>query len=146
LVGKDGFDIQNKENKKENTEAELRVYANSEREAISEETPGSIYKLNLDPTHPLAFGYDKNYFGLILQSSDYQYLKDGWNVGVNQEAAPLAGFAGKAAREKLKNSLLFGVQSMGRGTVVYLANDPIFRGFWQNGKLLFGNAVFVVGN
>ena len=58
----------------------------------------------------------------------------------------LAGFAGSKAQEKLKNSLIFGTQDLGRGQVVYLANDPLFRGFWQNGKLLFGNAVFVVGN
>jgi hypothetical protein len=50
------------------------------------------------------------------------------------------------AQEKLKNSLIWGVQEMGRGNVVYLANNPLFRGFWQNGKLLFGNAVFVLGN
>ena len=41
---------------------------------------------------------------------------------------------------------VIGTQDLGRGQVVYLASDPLFRGFWQNGKLLFGNAVFVVGN
>jgi len=35
---------------------------------------------------------------------------------------------------------------MGRGNVVYLADNPLFRAFWHNGKLLFGNAVFIVGN
>jgi hypothetical protein len=39
-----------------------------------------------------------------------------------------------------------GVQTMGRGSVVYLADDPLFRGFWYNGQLLFSNAVFMVGN
>ena len=29
--------------------------------------------------------------------------------------------------------------------VVYLVDDPLFRSFWQNGKLLFSNAVFMVG-
>jgi hypothetical protein len=36
------------------------------------------------------------------------------------------------------------VQPMGRGSVVYLADDPLFRMFWQNGKLLFANAIFMV--
>ena len=57
----------------------------------------------------------------------------------------IPGF-GMEAQEKLKNSMIFGTQDFGRGQIVYLANDPIFRGFWQNGKLLFGNAVFIVGN
>jgi hypothetical protein len=28
---------------------------------------------------------------------------------------------------------------------VYMADDPLFRSFWENGKLLFCNAVFLVG-
>jgi hypothetical protein len=34
---------------------------------------------------------------------------------------------------------------MGRGSVVYMVDDPLFRSFWENGKLLFSNAVFMVG-
>ena len=45
----------------------------------------------------------------------------------------------------MKNTLLFGVQNMGRGEVIYLLDDLLFRGFWYNGRLLFGNAVFLVG-
>ena len=42
--------------------------------------------------------------------------------------------------------MVFGVENMGRGHVIYLADNPLFRAFWYNGKLLFGNAVFIVGN
>jgi hypothetical protein len=35
---------------------------------------------------------------------------------------------------------------MGNGAVTIFADDPIFRLFWENGKLLFCNAVFLVGN
>ena len=148
LAGKDGFELKHKdEDKKKETDAsKLKIFANAERESVSEETPGSIYKLTMDNTHPLAFGYDKTYFSLVLESSDFQYLSDGWNVGVTKNKDLVAGYAGAKAQEKLKNSLIFGTQDLGRGQVVYLANDPVFRGFWQNGKLLFGNAVFVVGN
>ncbi|MEA5258830.1 M14 family metallopeptidase [Arcicella aquatica] len=152
LAGKDGFELKHKEEDKkkdkdkENESAKLKVYANAERESVSEETPGSIYKLSMDNTHPLAFGYDKNYYSLVLETTDFQYLTDGWNVGVTKTKDLVAGYVGVKAQEKLKNSLIFGTQDFGRGQIVYLANDPIFRGFWQNGKLLFGNAVFIVGN
>jgi len=33
---------------------------------------------------------------------------------------------------------------MGRGQVVYLIDNPLYRGFWEQGKLLFANAVFQV--
>jgi len=55
------------------------------------------------------------------------------------------GFVGSKLKDKLKDGLLFGVQDIGRGEVVYLADDPLFRSFWENGKLLFSNAVFMVG-
>jgi Zinc carboxypeptidase len=152
FAGKDGFELKHKEEDKKKDESKekenekLKIYANAERESVSEETPGSIYKLVMDNTNPLAFGYDKNYFSLVLESTDFQYLGSGWNVGVIKEKAIVAGFAGNKAQEKLKNSLIFGTQELGKGQIIYMANDPLFRGFWQNGKLLFGNAVFVVGN
>ena len=154
LAGKDGFELKHKEEDKKKDESKdkdkenekLKIYANAERESVSDETPGSIYKLAMDNTNPLAFGFDKTYFSLVLESSDYQYLSTGWNVGVIKEKAIVAGFVGHKAQDKLKNSLIFGTQELGKGQIIYLANDPIFRGFWQNGKLLFGNAVFVVGN
>ena len=34
------------------------------------------------------------------------------------------------------------VQQMGSGQVVYFVDNPLFRCFWQQGKLLFANAVF----
>jgi hypothetical protein len=68
-----------------------------------------------------------------------------WNVGTVKKDGYVAGFVGQKSKEKIKDGLLIGVQSMGRGSVVYLVDDPIFRSFWENGKLLFGNAVFMVG-
>ena len=129
---------------KESANDDLKVYGNREREFVMEETPGSIFKLTMDNTHPLAFGYDKTYYGLILEASNYAFLKDGWNVGHAGKSAWITGFAGKNARKKLENSLLYGVQDLGRGKVIYMVNNPLFRGFWYNGKLLFGNAVFMV--
>ena len=29
--------------------------------------------------------------------------------------------------------------------IAYMVDDPLFRGFWENGKFLFSNAVFFVG-
>ena len=152
LSGKPDFNIKVKEEEKKkddkakesNPTDDLKQYGNREREFVMEETPGRIYKVTMDNTHPIGFGYDKTYFGLLLEASNYAFLKEGWNVGYTGKNAIVAGFAGKNARKKLENSLIYGVQDMGRGKVIYLVNNPLFRGFWYNGKLLFGNAVFMV--
>jgi hypothetical protein len=152
LAGKEGFELKQKEEDKKDKKDEkktadsLKIYADRERNAVSEETPGSIYRVTMDGTHPLAYGFPNFYHSLVLQTTDYGYLANGWNVGVLKKNDLVAGFAGKSARKKLENTLAFGVQDMGRGQVVYLVNNPLFRGFWYNGKLLFANAVFMTGN
>ncbi len=80
----------------------------------------------------------------MQETHNFDLLKEGWNVGYLKADNYVAGFVGKNAKDKLKTTLSLGVQSLGRGTVVYLADDPLFRGFWYGGKLLFGNAVFMV--
>jgi len=154
LSGKSGFDIKRNnagENKAETTKsraAELLKYANRSRYSISGNNPGSIFRVTMDPTHPLGYGYSDDYYTLKLGTDSYQYLVGDWNVGVIKGAASGAlrsGFIGYKAQQSLDQSLVFGVQDVGRGQVVYMVDNPLFRGFWYNGKLLFGNAVFMVG-
>jgi hypothetical protein len=125
--------------------AAIRKYGENDRSRISDQIPGAIYKIDLDNTHPLAYGYPNFYYILKQDTNLYQFLKDGWNVGTIRKDAYVTGFSGVKVKAKLKDGVLFGVQNMGAGSVVYLSDDPIFRLFWENGKLLFCNAVFVVG-
>src|SRR5699024_7450414 len=124
----------------------VQPFDERQRRQISSLNMGSIYKIALDTSHPLAFGYDSLYFSLKLNADAYRFLEDGWNVGVAGEEAHISGFVGFKAEEKLENTLTCGVQHMGSGTVVYMVDNPLFRGFWHQGKLLMANAVFLVGN
>jgi hypothetical protein len=124
----------------------LRRYEDRERDEIPNFTPGSIYRVELDNSHPLAFGYPSRYYTLRQDDHSYEFLAEGgWNVGVIKKEKPLAGFVGNKLQSRLQDALVFGVQDLGNGNVVYLADDVLFRDFWENGKLLFANAVFLVG-
>ncbi len=72
-------------------------------------------------------------------------MQRGWNVGVLKKDIYAGGFVGSKVKKRLQDSFVFGTQEMGRGQIVYLTNNPLFRAFWHSGKLLFGNAVFMVG-
>jgi hypothetical protein len=126
--------------------AAVKKYAAREEQSLTGSLPGSIYKIELDNTHPLAFGYPDFYYTLKLDVSGYEFLKDGWNVGVMKKDAYVTGFVGSKIKNKVKDGLALGVQEMGSGSVVYFTEDPLFRSFWENGKLLFCNAVFLVGH
>ncbi len=131
--------------KKEDYSA-LKIYEQRERDYVSNITPGSIYKVQIDNTHPLGFGYPNNYYTLKQDDNIYEFIKDGgWNVGILKKDNYVSGFAGVKAKEKLKDGMLFGEKEIGRGRVIILADNPLFRSFWENGKLLFCNAVFMAG-
>lgn len=124
----------------------LMNYENRIREGLKNNNAGAIFKVIMDNSHPLAFGYPGYYYTLKQDERIYEFLKEGgWNVGVIKKENQVSGFVGVTLKEKLKDGLLFGDIEVGRGSIVMLADDPLFRNFWENGKLLFCNAVFMVG-
>jgi hypothetical protein len=124
----------------------LRRFENRDRDELPNVTPGSIYKIELDNSHPLAFGYPGYYYTLKQDDKMYDFIKTGgWNVGVMKKEKQMAGFVGSRLSNKLKDGVVFGVNEVGSGQAIFLADDVLFRSFWENGKLLFSNAVFLVG-
>jgi len=131
---------------KKNPYISLLTFENREKDGLPTTTPGSIYKVDVDNTHPLMYGYPNYYYTLKMDNNVYDFIKEGgWNTGVIKKDNQVAGFVGYKLKTKLKDGLLFGVQDLGRGSISYLSDDVLFRNFWENGKLMFCNAVFLVG-
>ena len=108
-----------------------------EKKQISEITTGSIFEAKLDKTDPLSFGIN-TYYTLKLDSDSYDLLENGGNTFVlDEKASPISGFIGHLAKENQKKSLLFGYENFGYGKVIYFVDNPLFRGFWYNGKQFF---------
>lgn len=149
FAGKEGLALEEKMDEEEEEELSeedlLSTYADRERESMTNYNTGAVYRITLDETHPLAFGYNSQYFSMKTDSDAFAYLKNGWNVGtIRKESDLISGFVGQNAREKLTKTLVFGVEPKGRGALIYMADNPLFRAFWEEGKLLFANAVFMV--
>jgi hypothetical protein len=143
LASESGFSIKKNEfdpPEKSKTEAHI----SRERRNIKNAITGAIFKTKVDNTHPLAFGYNNTYHTLKLGADSYRFLDYGNVVILEENTTPIGGFAGSLAQEKIKNSLVFGTENIGWGQVIYMADNPLFRGFWQNGKLFFANALFMV--
>ncbi|MDX1667520.1 MAG: zinc carboxypeptidase, partial [Saprospiraceae bacterium] len=156
LEGEDGFEIAEfveKEDEKsyeeemEEEEMQLRLeaYGGAERRFIAGFIPGAIIKLQLDETHPLAFGLGDHYFSLKTNNLFYQHQTEAWNVARVEGEPLISGFVGAKAKKRLEKTTTFAVQERGRGAVIYLVDNPLYRAFWENGKFLFGNAVFFAG-
>ncbi|MFY9242671.1 MAG: M14 family zinc carboxypeptidase [Polaribacter sp.] len=148
FADKKDFAITKKKTSDEDTkEPNLTPYAEQERKSVENFITGAVFKSNVDVTHPLAFGYKNDYFTLKLGSSSYNYLKDGVNVAyLTSTSKNVSGFAGKKALENIGESLLFGVEQKGSGSIIYMVDNPLFRDFWENGKLFVANAVFLLNS
>jgi hypothetical protein len=48
-------------------------------------------------------------------------------------------------KKRVEESVSFAVQSNGSGQAIFMVDNPLFRGFWDKGLLLFANAVFLNG-
>lgn len=120
-------------------------YGGSGRRHLSHSSAGSIYKVELDASHPLGYGAGDSYY--IMKTNDdvlpYIPAGSGWNIGRIKDDGYIAGFAGHKLQEKLKNSMALGIENYSGGTIIYFSDTPVFRNFWHGGKIILGNAVFL---
>jgi hypothetical protein len=147
FADKDGFSLKKKTLEEKEEAYNLTPFAERERKSVANLITGSIFKSSIDTTHPLGFGYDSNYFSLKLSATSYQYLEKGVNVGYfDQNTKNVSGYAGSEAVKNVPKSLLLGEESFGSGSIIYMVDNPLFRSFWENGKLFMANAVFLLNS
>ncbi|RZK50878.1 MAG: zinc carboxypeptidase [Pedobacter sp.] len=144
FVGKKGYDIKRKEPPKvEKEDLKPRVYADRFKDNLEEAIPGAIYKLNLDATHPMSAGLGNFYYTLKTDDRVYEPLANGWNIGILGIDSYKSGVVGNKLKKRFESGTLIAAQPMGRGSVIYFGVNPLFRSFWESGKQLFSNAVFM---
>jgi hypothetical protein len=157
FANKEGFALKTFDTDEEKKEAEkveksiakeerLAPYIEGERLAISGGAAGAIYKVDMDQTHPLGYGTGGKFYTLKNNSSKYAYLTDGVNAGkIISNDSYRTGYIGYKIKSTMGASLAIGAENIGRGEIVYFVDNPIFRGFWESGKLVLSNAIFMVG-
>lgn len=147
LAGKNGFKIKRKEadkKKADSLEAKVKKYGDQERNFIASFIPGAIFKVKIDNTHPLAYGLPNHYFTLKTTTRNYEVSEDLWNVGYIGKQPMSMGFVGSKAMKGVAESVVLANHSMGRGEVVYLVDNPLYRAFWEQGAFVMSNALFLV--
>jgi len=127
-------------------EERLAPYQEGERVAISSGAAGAIYEVTMDETHPLGYGTGGKYYTLKNNSSRFAYLENGVNAGIIADNEGYrTGYIGYKIKPTIGGSMVIGAENKGKGEIIYFVDDPVFRGFWESGKLIFSNAIFLVG-
>lgn len=147
FANKKGFELKSKKEEKDSLTPNMTPYNMRRRKSAENLITGSIFKSSVDFTHPLAFGYSDSYYTLKRNKNSYAYLKSGGNVAyLPKNSRAIAGFSGSKTFDLISESLLFGVENSGSGSIIYMVDNPLFRSFWENGKLFFTNAIFMVNS
>ena len=67
------------------------------------------------------------------------------NVARYTESPLLSGYASPENQERIAGTAAVIARRLGRGTVILLADNPNFRGFWYGTSKLFLNGLFFGG-
>jgi hypothetical protein len=145
--GKDG-DKEKDKGKIEEKEVESRKpYGDFEKDSAHDLVAGAIFEIDLDLTHPLAFGYTRPKLPVFRDHAEILPTpKDPYSrVGVYSKEARLAGFSSDENLKKIAGSTAVAANRMGKGAVLMYLDNPNFRGFWWGGSKLFLNGLFLSG-
>jgi hypothetical protein len=132
---------------KDSTEITLRKPYVDARENIGKESVGGIIlKVDLDITHPLAYGYRDTTIPVYKNNTVWLApSKNSYATVARYAKNPLIdGFITKKnMEENIKASASLLVSKVGSGRVVLFADNPNFRGSWYGTNRLFLNALFL---
>jgi hypothetical protein len=123
---------------------EYEPYELLSRKSGAQNLGGSIFENEIDPSHPIGFGFRDGKVYVFRNSERFFELPE------NLSAAPLrytsnplvSGYSSKENIELAKNTAGVIVSRVGSGRVIQFADNHNFRAFWWGSNKLFLNAVF----
>ncbi|MDX1910498.1 MAG: M14 family metallopeptidase [Saprospiraceae bacterium] len=121
-----------------------RPYGNLSEDRGARTMPGAIFEAELDLTHPLNFGYNRQRLPVFLSDTLFvEPAKNPYASPVVLTSAPLlAGYIHPMQKPLTAHAAAVAVYGHGRGKVICFAGNPNFRGFWYGTNRMFANAVF----
>ncbi len=108
---------------------------------------GAIFSVNLDLSHPLAYGYHREKLP-VFKNSTMVMLKPKrpfLKVGEYEKFPQLGGYAAKTNVKKIAESTFMMAHSLGKGAIIGVADDVNFRGFWYGTSRLMANSLYFAG-
>lgn len=104
---------------------------------------GSIFEAELDPTHPVAYGYDETVPVFRVGTGFYDPSDEpGASVATYDSESPrLSGYISDEQEAQAQGAASIEAHEVGGGQVILFMDNPNFRAFWYGTNGLFLNAV-----
>jgi hypothetical protein len=123
------------------------TYADYEDQRAVERVAGTIFQVELDRTHPLAFGFGRDTLPVFKNSEDLLPAgEDPFAMPARYTAAPLlSGYASDNNVERIAGTPAIRAGRVGSGVVICMIDDPVFRGVWRGTERFLDNAIYFGG-
>ena len=105
---------------------------------------GSIFKVDVDTTHPIGFGFTNRTVSCYRNGLTFLLPSlNPYSTVAQYSSDPLiGGYIHPTTLKKVKNSAAILVGEEGKGRVILFSDNPNFRGTWYGTNKLFLNALF----
>ncbi|MBZ9613692.1 M14 metallopeptidase family protein [Rheinheimera maricola] len=106
---------------------------------------GAIYQAELDLSHPLTFGFTRATLPvfknstMLLQPSNVPFV----NVALYSAAPQLAGYTAQEFIPRISQSAVLLAHNSGKGRVIAMTDNPVFRGYFTGSSRLLVNAMYL---
>lgn len=121
------------------------VYADKEALAGKQRIAGAIFNAELDLSHPLTFGIQRKDLpvfknsNILLQPSSSPFV----NVAVYSGEPHLAGYTAPEYIPRIAQGAVLVAHNLGRGRVIGMTDNPVFRGYFKGSSRLLINAIYL---
>ncbi|SFD21770.1 M14 metallopeptidase family protein [Pseudoalteromonas denitrificans] len=120
------------------------TYADKNALSAKQRIAGAIYKTQLDLSHPLTFSIPRKVLPVfknstfLLEPVDAPFV----NVALYDKKPLMAGFSHQNNVKQISKAAALIAHSYGRGRVIGMTDNPVFRGYWFGTSRLLSNALF----
>ncbi|HSL84699.1 MAG TPA: M14 metallopeptidase family protein [Thermoanaerobaculia bacterium] len=123
---------------------EPRPYARFRQDVAVPLVAGTIFEAHVDETHPLAYGYAPGTLPVFRDTTlTLTPSENPYDTPVRYTERPLlAGYVSPQNLERLGGTPAVIATRLGRGVVIRMVDDPVFRGVWFGTAKLLSNAIF----
>lgn len=123
----------------------LATYTDLSADRGSRFIGGSIFRVNIDTTHPLFYGYKRSWMPvfknntLMMEPPKNAYAMP---MQFDQNSPLLSGYISTDNLERIKGTAGTVVGGVGAGRIIMTTENPAFRAFWFGTNKLLANSIF----
>lgn len=110
-----------------------------------ERIPGTIFRVLVDTTHPIGYGYSSEIFVFKSNGAPFDLSESGHNVArFPKDTVQISGYVSREKAQKVAEAAYVIEYRIGRGRAVLFTENVTFRRFWTGlEKLLLNSILFL---